>query len=108
MCRPTRPARSALDEAWRCLTGGQAGTALSLHLLGRSLLVPRATKGVARFTFEELCGQPLGSVDYLKPSPMSFHTLLIVDGIPIMPTMTSATRSKRLIILIDTLLRTTA
>jgi cell division protein ZapE len=38
--------------------------------------------GVARFSFEELCGRPLGSLDYLHLAH-SFHTLLL-DDIPVL------------------------
>ncbi len=38
--------------------------------------------GVARFSFAELCEQPLGTLDYLALAH-KFHTLFI-DGIPVM------------------------
>jgi cell division protein ZapE len=90
----------ALDEAWRRLAGGQAGAALDLPLLGRVLHVPRAAKGVARFTFHELCEQPLAAADYLK-IVREFHTL-ILDHIPVMD-YEERNEAKRFIILIDTL-----
>ncbi|HLH97694.1 MAG TPA: cell division protein ZapE [Xanthobacteraceae bacterium] len=93
-------AARALDEAWRRLTGGQAGAPQSLHLLGRTLRVPRAAKGVARFDFAELCEQPLGAVDYLKLAH-EFHTI-ILDRIPIMD-YDRRNEAKRFIILIDAL-----
>jgi cell division protein ZapE len=93
-------ADGALDEAWRRLTGGQAGAALDLPLLGRVLHVPRAAKGVARFTFHELCEQPLGAADYLKVA-REFH-MLVLDHIPVMD-FAQRNEAKRFIILIDTL-----
>jgi cell division protein ZapE len=93
-------ADAALDEAWRNLTGGQPGAAQDLALLGRTLRVPRAAKGVARFDFQALCGKPLGAADYLKLA-REFHTL-IIDRIPVMD-YAQRNEAKRFIILIDTL-----
>jgi len=93
-------AAAALDEAWRSLTGGQAGAAQDLALLGRILRIPRTAKGVARFGFHDLCEQPLGAADYLKIAH-EFHTL-IIDRIPIMD-YERRNEAKRFIILIDTL-----
>ena len=56
----------ALDEAWRRLTGGRKGQPLDLVVKGHQLHVPRAAMGVARFAFHDLCGLPLGAVDYLS------------------------------------------
>src|SRR5260370_12274201 len=92
-------AAAALDEAWRRLTGGQPGTAQELHLLGRTLRVPRAAMGVARFGFDELCEQPLAAADYLKIAH-EFHTL-IVERVPVMD-YDRRNEAKRFIILIDT------
>ena len=56
--------------------------------------------GVARFSFGELCEQPLGANDYLRLAH-EFHTL-IVDGIPVMG-YENRNAAKRFIILIDAL-----
>ena len=56
--------------------------------------------GVARFSFADLCAQPLAAADYLKIAH-EFHTL-IVDGIPVMD-YAHRNEAKRFIILIDTL-----
>ena len=37
-----------------------------LNTWGRTLLVPESTSKVAKFSFEDLCGQPLSSADYLE------------------------------------------
>jgi cell division protein ZapE len=93
-------AAAALDEAWRRLTGGHVGAAQELVVKGRTVRVPRAARGVARFSFHDLCEQPLAASDYLRIAH-DFHTLLI-DGIPVMD-FDRRNEAKRFIILIDTL-----
>jgi cell division protein ZapE len=56
--------------------------------------------GVARFSFADLCGQPLAAADYLKIAH-EFHTI-IIDHIPVME-YARRNEAKRFIILIDTL-----
>jgi cell division protein ZapE len=92
-------AAAALDEAWRRLTAGRVGEERYLPVLGRKLRVPQAAMGVARFSFRDLCQQPLAGADYLKIAH-EFHTVL-VDQIPIMD-YARRNEAKRLIILIDT------
>jgi cell division protein ZapE len=93
-------ADGAIDAAWRRLTGTERGPATTLRVLGRDLAVPQASKGVARFTFDELCGRALGTADYTKLAH-DFHTLLI-DRIPVMDE-TTRNEAKRFINLIDIL-----
>ncbi len=73
-------AEIALDRAFTELTGENHGEPMRLTLLGRSLEVPQAARGVARFDFDALCGKPLGPADYLALAT-HFHTL-IVDAVP--------------------------
>src|SRR5262245_30935484 len=73
---------AVLDQSWRRLTGGQAGAEVALPVKGRMLRVPRAALGVARFSFRELCEQPLAAADYLSIA-RAFHTL-VLDCIPVM------------------------
>src|SRR5262245_22405899 len=75
-------ATEALDQAWRSLVGSGSGVPMSLEVMGRSVRVPRAAMGVARFFFHDLCEQPLAASDYLRIAH-EFHTL-IVDRIPMM------------------------
>jgi hypothetical protein len=56
--------------------------------------------GVARFSFHDLCQQPLAARDYLKIAH-EFHTIMI-DHIPVMD-YERRDEAKRFIILIDTL-----
>jgi len=90
----------ALDMAWERLTGAFAGAPQDLAVKGRTIRVPQAAMGVARFTFHELCGQPHGAADYLRIAH-EFHTILI-DHIPVMD-YAQRNEAKRFIILIDTL-----
>jgi len=93
-------ADAKMDAAWRRLTDSGRGEPQTLAVLGRSLRVPQAAKGVARFAFDDLCVQPLAAADYLAIAH-HFHTLLI-DRIPSMGAdMRDAAR--RFTVLIDTL-----
>jgi cell division protein ZapE len=93
-------ADAALDDAWRRLAGGHRGDAQDLALKGRSVHVPRAFMGVARFSFHDLCEAPLAAADYLRIA-REYHTV-ILDHVPAM-TYDNRNAAKRFIILIDTL-----
>jgi cell division protein ZapE len=95
-----RAADRALDEAWRRLTGGQPGAPCELTVKGRHVHVPRAAMGIARFSFHDLCAQPLAASDYLRIAH-EFHTI-VLDHIPVMD-FDRRNEAKRFIILIDTL-----
>jgi cell division protein ZapE len=92
-------AERALDEAWRRLTAGHPAVECDLKVKGRILRVPCAVMGVARFSFHELCEQPLAGADYLKIAH-EFHTV-VLDAIPMMD-YDRRNEAKRFIILIDT------
>jgi len=91
---------AALDPSWQRLTSGHTGAAVALPVKGRTLHVPRAARGVARFSFRELCEAPLAAPDYLTIAH-AFHTL-VLDCIPMMD-YDARNAAKRFIILIDTL-----
>jgi cell division protein ZapE len=93
-------AQATLDRAWQRLAAGNGAEERELTVLGRTLRVPRARMGVARFSFQDLCQQPLAGADYLKIAH-EFHTVLI-DHIPVMD-YARRNEAKRFIILIDTL-----
>ena len=90
----------AMDEAWRRLTGGHPGQAQELTVKGRRLHVPCAAMGVVRFSFHDLCEQPLAAADYLRIAH-DFHTV-VLDRIPVMD-YERRNEVKRFIILVDTL-----
>jgi cell division protein ZapE len=93
-------ADAAMDAAWKRLTDSKHGKPSSLSVLGRSLAVPQAARGVARFDFADLCVQPLAAADFLAVA-QQFHTLLL-DHIPLLsPEMRNEAR--RFTLLIDTL-----
>ena len=93
-------ADAAMDKAWRRLTDCDAGKPERLTVFGRSLTVPQAARGVARFSFADLCEKPLAAADYLEIA-REFHTVLI-DHIP---TLDPHQRdiARRFVLLIDTL-----
>jgi len=93
-------AEARLDDTWRRLTGGHDGAPVELALRGRSVHVPRAFMGVARFSFHDLCEAPLAAADYLRIA-REYHTI-ILDHVPAM-TYDNRNAAKRFIILIDTL-----
>jgi cell division protein ZapE len=93
-------ATASLDDAWRRLVGGDPGAPQDLPLQGRSVHVPRTAMGVARFSFHDLCEQPLAAADYLRVA-REYHTV-ILDHVPAM-TYDNRNAAKRFIILIDTL-----
>jgi len=97
---PDAEARAAIDRLWDRLTGRHPARAETLHVKGRNVTVPKASMGIARFDFKELCEVPLGALDYLHIAH-AYHTL-IVDNIPVL-TRDRRDAARRFINLIDTL-----
>ena len=93
-------AKMALDQAFSDLTDDAEPQAQTLKVRGRELTAPVTAKGVARFTFDELCARPLGAADYLAIASQ-FHTV-ILSGIPLLPP-SKRNESKRFVTLIDAL-----
>jgi cell division protein ZapE len=93
-------AEVALDISWQRLTGTLSGEPHDIAAKGRIIRVPEAARGVARFSFSQLCEQPLAASDYLRIAH-EFHTI-ILDGIPVMD-YPQRNEAKRFIALIDTL-----
>jgi cell division protein ZapE len=96
----SRDSEVALDAVWSRMAGGERERSETLDLLGRTLEVPRAAGGAARFTFEQLCARPLGAADYLALA-RRYHTLF-VDRIPRL-TPDKRNEAKRFVTLIDAL-----
>ena len=97
---PNGRADAALDRAFADLAGGATPKAARLTVSGRTLRVPLAAEGVARFDFAGLCGQPLGPGDYLAIA--THYNALVLDGIPRLGPE-NYDQARRFITLIDTL-----
>ena len=92
--------RAAFEALWRELKGGEPEEPAHLTVLGRDVVIPRTVGAMARATFAELCGQPLGPQDYLAIAER-FHTLFLED----VPILSSANHheARRLVTLVDAL-----
>jgi cell division protein ZapE len=93
-------AAAALDRAWVKMTGSAPCKPLDISIKGRVLHVPCSAHGVARFSFADICEEPLAASDYLRLA-RDYHTILI-DRIPVMD-YSDRNAAKRFITLIDTL-----
>lgn len=93
-------AATGIEDHWARLTGHHPGASATVEVKGRSVHVPLASMGVARFCFADLCDAPLGSLDYLHIAH-AYHTI-ILEGIPVL-TADRRNAARRLIHLIDTL-----
>lgn len=90
---------AAAEHLWAGLSAG-GEEARDLRVKGRLVHVPRAAGRRARFTFAELCDQPLGAADYRAIA--RHFDLLMVTGIPRLAAG-ERNRAKRFITLIDVL-----
>jgi len=95
-----READAVLDQAWARMTGQAPCQPRDIVIKGRKLRIPCSADGVARFSFSDLCEQPLGAADYLRLAH-DYHTILI-DRVPVMDS-SERNAAKRFITLIDTL-----
>ncbi|KAG8932959.1 hypothetical protein FRC02_000310 [Tulasnella sp. 418] len=72
--------RTELDKIFNSLTSDT--TVMydrKLQVWGRDIRIPESTKtGIARFTFDDLCGHPLSAADYLEITQY-FHTVFVTD-----------------------------
>ncbi len=93
-------AERALDSAFAELTGNAAPRPERLVVMGRTLTVPLAAEGVARFDFAALCGTALGAGDYLAIA--THYHCLVLDGIPRL-SPDNFDEARRFIVLVDTL-----
>lgn len=90
----------ALDAAFLDLTDEKRGQPDSISVHGRTVPVPQAARGVARFNFDDLCAKPLGASDYLALA-QKYHTV-ILDHVPLL-SPANHNEARRFITLIDAL-----
>jgi cell division protein ZapE len=93
-------AHDALENAFAELTDGASGADATLTVKGRPLVIPRVARGVAWFSFADLCANPLGTADYLAIAGR--FAAVIVEGIPRLSPQ-ERNEARRFNILIDTL-----
>ncbi|WP_040610555.1 cell division protein ZapE [Oceaniovalibus guishaninsula] len=92
-------ARRAMDAIWNDLAG-KPGTELTLRVAGRDVVLPAFANGVARATFWDLCGRPLGAADYLALADAI--DVLILEGVPRLSSE-NYNEARRFVTLIDAL-----
>lgn len=98
---PLGPAATrSLDKAFSTLTDGATGQPTSIIVKKREVPVPSAANGVARFSFADLCGKPLGAADYIAIA-QAYRTIILSD-IPILKPA-QKNEAKRFSTLIDAL-----
>ena len=88
-----------INAVWDRLSGGQSAP-LTLHVKGREVVLPAYHNGVARATFFDLCGKPLGPADYLALA--AAVRVLILEDIPAL-SRNNFNQARRFVTLIDTL-----
>ena len=92
--------RAGFEALWRELKGGEPEEPTHLTVLGRDVVVERTVGAMARASFADLCGRPLGPQDYLAIAER-FHTLFLED-VPILGPANHH-EARRLVTLVDAL-----
>lgn len=98
-CPANAEARATIDAIWKDLSGGDIGP-LNLMVKGRAVTLPKYSNGVARTSFYDLCGQPLGPADYLALAEAV--KLLILEDVPRLSSE-NYNQARRFVTLIDAL-----
>ncbi|SMO79524.1 cell division protein ZapE [Paracoccus laeviglucosivorans] len=93
-------ATAQMNKLWREETGGVPPTPLVLEIKGRKVEIPQRVGRIARASFWDLCGKPLGPADYLAVAEAV--DLLFIDGVPRL-SQSNYNEAKRFVTLIDAL-----
>jgi len=97
---PLAGAGRHIEALFTALTGAAPVYDETLSVKGRDLHVEKTAKGVARFTFAQLCERPLGAEDYLTIAA-NYHTVFL-EGVPKLG-YDRRNEAKRLMTLVDAL-----
>jgi cell division protein ZapE len=89
-----------MDAAWAAHKDGAEEKPDVIHIKGRDIAVRHAVQGAARFTFNELCAQPLAASDYI--AIVTRYQTLFIDDVPMLD-YSRRNEAKRFILLIDVL-----
>lgn len=89
-----------MDQAWQAATDGASVAQDSVTVKGRTVVIPKAARHVARFTFADLCSKPLGAADYT--AIIQRYKTIFIDDVPVLD-HPRRNEAKRFIILIDIL-----
>lgn len=92
-------ARDQIGAIWHDLTGGHSEP-LTLRVKGREVVLPDFHNGIARATFFDLCGRPLGPADYLAIA--AEVKVLVLEDIPAL-SRSNFNEARRFVTLIDAL-----
>ena len=93
-------AERALDGIFKALAEGVEPAPGEVEVGTRRLRVPLEAGGVARFSFDDLCAQPLGPADYLELG-RRYHSI-VLDAVPLL-TPDKRNEARRFMTLIDAL-----
>ncbi len=88
------------DDLFASLTENEETYADLITVKGRTVQVPIVAKGVARFSFAQLCERPLGAEDYLMLAKR-YHTIFL-ENVPKL-TYDRRNEAKRFMTLVDVL-----
>jgi cell division protein ZapE len=96
----TRANAAAFDALWQGQLDGMEERGATVEVLGRKMRLPRAAGRLLRASFSSLCGQALGSQDYLAIAGR-FDTIFL-EGVPRM-TPAQRNEARRFVWLVDAL-----
>lgn len=67
-----------VDKLFKAIAGDDIVTNRTLSIWGRKLRIPESAGRVARFSFQDLCGQPLSAADYIEVT-REFETIFVTN-----------------------------
>lgn len=91
---------AVMEEEWFRLTGHRPTPAEAIPFRGRTIEIPAAADGHARFRFADLCEKPLAAADFVQIA-RRYRTVMI-ENVPVLGSE-KRNAAKRLINLVDAL-----